>query len=245
MLNDAVVAIAKNLRRTSVVKGLERFDELEIPESVFREALANALVHREYNFNFQGQAIAVDVFPNRIEITSPGMLWGGKSIDNLDNGESCCRNAALMKLLMFAPLSEQGGFTVEGNGSGIIHMIRTMKSMNLPAPEFEANFSSVKVTLWRGASQQSDDEPRGVAASKTAEGNSANSAQSRLEKESMEILNLIKEKGEVGMSDLKVWGGYTDSKARTRVNHLLEEGLIEPTAEKTSRNRKYRIKRSA
>lgn len=49
MVADAVAAIAKNLHRRSIVVGASRIDELEIPEEVIREAVANALVHRDYS----------------------------------------------------------------------------------------------------------------------------------------------------------------------------------------------------
>ncbi len=49
MLSDAVGAIAKNLKRRSLVLGAGRIDELEIPEEVIREAIANALIHRDYS----------------------------------------------------------------------------------------------------------------------------------------------------------------------------------------------------
>ena len=72
MISDAVAAVAKNLRRTSTVQGVSRVDSLEIPEEVLREAIANAVIHREYGDRFCGQSIAVDVFDDRIEVTNPG-----------------------------------------------------------------------------------------------------------------------------------------------------------------------------
>lgn len=57
----------------------ERYSESgrSIP-SVLREALVNAIVHREYSPMFAGEAVSVDIYPNRIEVTNPGGLWGGK-----------------------------------------------------------------------------------------------------------------------------------------------------------------------
>ena len=78
MISDAVAAVAKNLRRTSTVQGVSRVDSLEIPEEVLREAIANAVIHREYGDRFCGQSIAVDVFDDRVEVTNPGGLYGGK-----------------------------------------------------------------------------------------------------------------------------------------------------------------------
>lgn len=78
MISDAVAAVAKNLRRTSTVQGVSRVDSLEIPEEVLREAIANAVIHREYGDRFCGQSIAVDVFDDRAEVTNPGRPLRGK-----------------------------------------------------------------------------------------------------------------------------------------------------------------------
>ena len=86
MINDAVNATSRNLRSYSFIEGIGRKDELEIPSEVLREAIANAVVHREYHPYFQGQPVTVDVYADRIEISNPGGLWGGKTIDNqMDN----------------------------------------------------------------------------------------------------------------------------------------------------------------
>ena len=76
MMEGAVVAIAKSLRRTSIVRGMGRIDELEIPEEILRRAIADALIHREYDKRFDGQAVSVNVFDSRTEVVNPGGLWG-------------------------------------------------------------------------------------------------------------------------------------------------------------------------
>ena len=92
MMGGAVVAIAKSLRRTSIVRGMGRIDELEIPEEILRKAIvnalipiANALIHREHDKGFDGQAVSVNVFDSRTEVVNPGGLWG-KSRNSLADG---------------------------------------------------------------------------------------------------------------------------------------------------------------
>ena len=85
MMEGAVVAIAKSLRRTSIVRGMGRIDELEIPKEILREAIANALIHREHDKGFDGQAVSVNVFDSRTEVVNPGGLWG-KSRNSLADG---------------------------------------------------------------------------------------------------------------------------------------------------------------
>ena len=149
VMADAMAAIERNLRTYSIVDGVGRHDEQEIPRNVLREAVANALVHREYNAAFTGQAVSVEIYPDRVVIKSPGGLWGGKTIDNLADGDSICRNATLMKLMRFVSLPGEVGSPAEGNGTGIELMLREMASKSLPAPEFEAGIDSFSVTLGR------------------------------------------------------------------------------------------------
>lgn len=153
VLDTAFRAVRRNLRTYSVVRGAGRYDELEIPEEVIREALANAIVHREYGEYFEGQAVSVDIYPDRLEITNPGGLWGGKTKENIGDGTSACRNAALMKLLSLMPLPGGSGLPAEGNGSGVPLMKSAMASRALAEPEFVPGIDNFKVVLTRGGAE--------------------------------------------------------------------------------------------
>ena len=74
------------------IKGLKRIETLEIPEEALREALINAMVHRDYFI--QGRA-QIDIYPDRLEITNPGKLL----FDEKDLGEiSIARNPIIFDL---------------------------------------------------------------------------------------------------------------------------------------------------
>lgn len=152
-LDAAFRAVRRNLRTYSVVRGTGRYDELEIPDEVIREALTNAVVHREYGEYFEGQAVSVDIYPDRLEVTSPGGLWGGKTKENIGDGISVCRNAALMRLMSLMPLPGNSGLPTEGNGSGIPLMKSAMASRALAEPEFVPGIDSFKVILNRGGAE--------------------------------------------------------------------------------------------
>lgn len=149
VIDDAIAAIERNLRTYSVVTGTGRTDEQEIPREVLREALVNAIVHREYNPAFIGQSVAVEIYPDRLTITNPGGLWGGKTLETLDDGNSKCRNATLMMLMRDVDLNGNTGAPAEGNGTGINLMFREMASRALPAPDFKAGIDYFTVTLGR------------------------------------------------------------------------------------------------
>ena len=120
---------------------------------MLREAITNAVVHREYSAYFTGQSVSVDVFPDRVVITNPGGLWGGKTLSNLADGTSRCRNAILMKLMSSIPLPSGAGLPAEGGGTGIPLMIREMESRALGTPQFYADIDCFRVTLGRSGTE--------------------------------------------------------------------------------------------
>jgi ATP-dependent DNA helicase RecG len=148
-VSQAVKVVARNLRTYSVVEGAARHDQLEIPHEVLREAIVNAVLHREYHELFRGQPVTVDVYPDRVVVTSPGGLWGGKTVDNLDDGSSRCRNQTLLQLLQSVPFPDGGGVSAEGQGGGIKLMIHEMESHALDRPRFRVTPDQVSVELRR------------------------------------------------------------------------------------------------
>lgn len=225
MIEGAVAASAKNLKRTSVVRGVGRVDELEIPEEILREAIANALIHREYNERFDGQAVSVDIYDDRIEVVNPGGLWG-KSRDSIADGRSCCRNPTLMRLMSLVPLSDAVGSPAEGNGSGIPFMLREAERRGLQKPDFFPAFDHFKVILHRPALvQQLGDISDSVSNGETT------------------LWSLINQYGELSTRQLADKSGLSVNQVRGRVRKLLNAGRIEATAPPTSRNRKYKVKR--
>lgn len=119
-------------------KGGPRLEILEIPEPVFREALINALAHRDYYE--RGANINVEIYDNRVEITNPGGLISSIPVKEFGT-RSFSRNPLIFGLLNRMDM-------VEKIGSGINRMKEAMKTANLPEPLFnlEGIFS---ITLYR------------------------------------------------------------------------------------------------
>ena len=147
VLEGAIEAVSKNLRRISTVQGIGREDELEIPVEVLREAIANALIHRDYDSRFEGEAIFIDIYEDRVEVVNPGGLWGGKSRANLADGRSCCRNVTLMRLLSLSNLPSTAGSPAEGNGTGILLMINEMLKRQLRRPDSRPAIDHFRIVL--------------------------------------------------------------------------------------------------
>jgi len=139
MIQEAETYIMSAMRKSSLIDGMFRRDILEYPQEVLREALANAIAHRDYSSDVRGSYIQVRMFANRLEIQSPGGLFGNVTIDNLED-EHSTRNARLMRMM-------EDMHVVENRGSGIRAMLQAMREANLEPPRFDDRRTSFKVTL--------------------------------------------------------------------------------------------------
>ncbi len=138
MLEEALGHIRRNMRYRAVIQGSGRLDVPDYPEAALREALANALMHRDYSERAHGTQIRVEMFPDRIVIESPGGLYGPVSPDALQAGDppSSSRNSALAKLLEDVTGAD-GQAIAENRGSGIATMQRALREAGLAPPEFD------------------------------------------------------------------------------------------------------------
>lgn len=242
MIGDAVRAIKRNLKTKSVVIGIGRVDELEIPEEVLREAVANALIHREYNPRFDGQAVNVDIFDDRIEVTNPGGLYGSVRKQTLASGISSCRNAALMRLMSLVPLPLEAGSPAEGNGSGIPMMIQACKKRGLEEPTFCPGIDQFKVILHRPSDDATTHEA-GDDATPSGKSDGADSRAKRLSTETGEryIKECLAEHGELSTRQLQELTGMNVNQVRSRIRRLINAGEVLATAPTSSRDRTYRM----
>ena len=139
--------ITANMRKGSRIDAFQREDRAEYPMPAVREAIVNAVAHRDYAI--RGDEIRVMMFSDRIEIYSPGRLPGHVTVDNIVE-ERFSRNEVIAQVL--ADL----GF-IERLGYGIDRMIRLMREWGLPSPRFAETSNGFKVTL-RGPGERLVDE---------------------------------------------------------------------------------------
>lgn len=137
MIDAARSAIFEKLSKQAVLEGFVRQDVPEYPEFAYREAIVNAVSHRDYAL--EGSFIQVRLFADRLEVQSPGGLGGHLTVDNIAY-EQYTRNPHIVRLL------EEHGY-VERRGLGVDQMICTMTEAGLEPPLFENRGSSFWVTL--------------------------------------------------------------------------------------------------
>jgi ATP-dependent DNA helicase RecG len=137
MIERAWNVTMEEMRVEAVVNGLRREEVPEYPRFAVREALVNAVCHRDYRLS--GRRVEIRMYEDRLEVISPGGLPGYITLDNIVE-EHFSRNPRLVAGLF------QWGY-IEELGLGIDRMIEEMLQYGHSAPNFEAKPYSFTVRL--------------------------------------------------------------------------------------------------
>jgi ATP-dependent DNA helicase RecG len=137
-LSRAEEFIRSNLDTTVNLVGLQHQERQEYPFEAVRELLVNAVAHRDYNL--QGDNIHLNIYSDRLEVTSPGTLPGPVTLENLLNARFA-RNAVISQVL-----SDMG--YVERLGYGLDRVVESTRMAGLLPPHFEETAGTFRVTLF-------------------------------------------------------------------------------------------------
>jgi ATP-dependent DNA helicase RecG len=142
ILQRILLLLGRHLQKRTVITGsMEREEPWEYPREALREALANALLHRDYSPQARGSQIQVSLYPDRLTISNPGGLYGTVTLDNIDQPDvQQARNSALMRI------AEDMGI-VENRGGGVGAIIAAMRKFNLSPPVFKSTLSRFSLTF--------------------------------------------------------------------------------------------------
>ncbi|MDX2055459.1 MAG: ATP-binding protein [Polyangiaceae bacterium] len=140
VLDGAFTEIAGLLRKPSRLRGTRFKETPEYPEFAWREAILNAVAHRDYGN--QGRSIEVSLFDDHLEVSSPGALLPEIHMDTLRARQRVhqSRNPRLVRALVDL------GF-MRDQGEGIPRLFAEMEGLFLPAPDLESAASLFRVTL--------------------------------------------------------------------------------------------------
>ncbi len=138
---ETAAFVLEELGVDMAVVGVWRHELHRLPQAVVREAIANAVAHRSYAA--LGEAVRVEMRPDRVVVRSPGGLPRGVVLDSLSQ-QSVPRNVLVIRTLRFFGVAEDAG-------RGVDLMHRHMALNLMSPPEFEADDSSVTVTLRLGS----------------------------------------------------------------------------------------------
>ena len=135
-----MVLIQSRIKARTAIQGEEQKESPDYPPEALREALVNALQHRDYSPAGRGTHVRVELFADRLEIISPSGLYGPTTAESLGSvGISATRNEYLSRLLAYMPLSS--GYTAVNHGTGLRVMTEALSQARMPAPEVHNSVS--------------------------------------------------------------------------------------------------------
>lgn len=138
-IEDTFQFALRNIRLGAKLEGIYRQDIYELPPDSIRELIINAVMNCSF---LQNSHIQVAVYDDRLEITSPGGLLPGMTIERMKEGYSKIRNRALAHAFLYMNM-------IEAWGSGIPKLMESMREYGLEEPEFIDMGIGLRINLYR------------------------------------------------------------------------------------------------
>ena len=138
-IEEAYKFVLRSIRRGAKIDGLYRKDSYELPPEALREAIVNAVAHRDYR---QHAYVQVSVLPGRVEVVSPGTLFDGLTRDEMLTGKSKLRNPVL------ADVFHKMGI-IEKWGTGLPRIFARCANAGVSEPQVVVGGSTVTICFQR------------------------------------------------------------------------------------------------
>ena len=228
-IDEAFQFVLRNIHLGATIVGIYRQDIYEIPPDAIRELIINAMVHRSY---LDHGTIQVAVYDNRLEITSPGKLPMGQTMERMKEGYSKIRNEALAHAFAYMNL-------IEHWGSGIPRIIDKVKAAGLREPEFIGGEVDLRINIYRGQDASNDINNANKVPDTTEEQpDTANKVPDTMEKmpdtteevpdneQEQQIYKYVSEKESITTAETVVLLGVKDRRARAILMNMVEGGYL-------------------
>lgn len=217
-LEDAYSYIDQFNRTRAEFEGLDRVDKRDYPSEALREALLNAITHRDYSF--RGSTL-ISIFDDRIEFVTIGGLVRGLTFNDIMLGVSALRNQKLANVFYRLKL-------IEAYGTGILKINESYADC-LVKPRFEVTDNAFKITL---PNRNYVGERKDATASAPL---TVNSKESRMEL----LLRLAEKRGFIVRKDVESELKVSQATAILILRDMVEKGLL--IKEGSGKQLKYRI----
>jgi len=194
VIDEVIAFIERNTRTESIITDIRRKDVPQYPPLAIREAIINALVHTDYSL--KGSNIQIALFSNHIEITNPGGLIFGQTMEKALSGYSRLRNRVIGRVFKELNLIEQWGL-------GLQKILSICQEMGLRTPTFEEKDNHFRTTIY----SQKLEKP----------------IFSQFEKH---LINYLHKHGAIQTQQAAELWHLSDRSARTRLGKLIEKGII-------------------
>ena len=198
----------KHINLGAEINGLVRTDSYELPTEAIREAIVNATTHR----NFLDRAcVQVAVYDDRVEITSPGMLCGGLTIEQIKEGGSKIRNRCIAEVFSRMRI-------IESWGTGVKRMFSSCREYGIKEPELKEIGESFRVNLYRPSySEVHQSSPK----------SSPKSSPMKLNATQQKIVNMIADNSKITQTVMAERLGITARAVKKNIKELAEMNVLE------------------
>lgn len=207
-IEEAYEFVLKHINLGAEIRGLVRKDAYELPTEAIREAIVNAITHR----NFLDRAcVQVAVYDDRVEVTSPGMLYGGLTIEQIKEGGSKIRNRCIAEVFSRMKI-------IESWGTGIKRMFSSCKEYGVREPELLEIGDSFRVNLYR---------PSYNEVHQSSLKNSPKSSLKDVNRTQQKILDMIQENPKITQTAMAEKLDITPRAVKKNIKELAGNGLVE------------------
>lgn len=191
---DKVMDVLKSKYLISPIhyEGLQRIEKLEVPEEALREAIFNAVIHKDYT----GAPIQLSVYNNKLILWNEGRLPEGFTIETLLG-----KHPSRPFNKNVADIFFKAGF-IEAWGRGIAKIINGFTSAGLTAPVFEATMGGILLTIERGVKDSKDSEGKSNGPANVGDNVGKNVGENVGEKRLSSLLALMEQNNRISAKQL-------------------------------------------
>ena len=221
MLLDTLSLVQQRMSTGAIVEGGLRKDVPDYPIVALREAIANALQHRDYSPEGRGTHVQVNMYSDRIEVSNPGGLYGATTVESLGKeGISASRNEFLSRLLTYTPFLD--GYVVENKGTGFMTIESELARALMPPPTVKNSLTFFSLSFEKRRMSKPERSKRPNSLDET-------------------IIRAIHANGDLSIKELVAMSGMSRTSISQHVRQLVETKILEPLENIRSPKQRYRL----
>lgn len=241
-IDDAYKFVLNHLNMAIEINGVVHDEKYELPPKAIRELIINAAIHRNYQMN---SSVQVAVYDDRVEISSPGTLYGTLTLEEALSGRSSIRNKTLARTL-------EKVHVLEGWGSGFQRINTLCQEYGVALPEFTEIGDMFRVNFYRHindgkVAMNSKIGDKSAINSRIGDKTAINpengdkSGEKKSTKFKKMIVEYLAEHEEARSQEISTYIGLKISRTKIYLADLVEEGKI--VLNGANRNRTYSLKK--
>lgn len=225
MIAEALDCVRRNMHIGAVIDGAFRRELPDYPLIAVREAIANALQHRDYSVEGRASSTSLVMYADCLEVMNPGGLYGRVAIEDLGKpGIVATRNQFLSNILETTPFPGEG-FVVENRGSGIRTINLSLEQADMYPAKMNSSLNSFRMVFSKRRRAKSEKE--------------------RVPGKELEqaLIRELAKSGNLSISEIVERSGLSKSTVSSRIRNLVKAGILEPLEVRHSPKQRYRLVR--